>query len=187
MCALPPRSASSPLRRRRRPRTKWESSRFSSTIPGAPLSSSASLLRLLLPSPWLCPRNPPLRSPPVISRLLLRLFTGGNGPCAPASSRLLSPCVLSLSPCRRAIGFLHLTSAYRAGSFGYGGAAGEAWLQGSADAGWSVRSGIIEDGKGGGTERERRDGCCCSSAVPTPRALRAAGRLWIIFLRHGNE
>lgn len=98
-CALPPQSASSPPRRRRRPRTKWESSRFSSTIPGAPLSSSASLLRrrlLLLRSPWLCPRNPPLRSPPVISRLLLRLFTGGNGPCAPASSRLLSVCVVSL-------------------------------------------------------------------------------------------
>lgn len=76
-----------------------------------------------------------------------------------------SLCVFSLS-----IGFLHLTSAHCAGSLRYGGAAGEAWLQGSADAGWSVRSGIIEEGKGEG-RRERRDGCCCSGAVPTPGAL----------------
>lgn len=134
-CRLPPQSASSLLRRRKRPRTKWESSRSSSTIPGAPLSSSAALLHrlLLLPSPWLSPRDPPLRCPPVMSRSCE--FTGGNSPSAARASSRLSPCVsvcvcvVSHSPvrrCRRAIGFLHLTSAHCADSVRFGGAAGEA-------------------------------------------------------------
>lgn len=90
---LPPQSASSLLRRRKRPRTKWESSRSSSTIPGAPLSSSAALLHrlLLLPSPWLSPRDPPLRCPPVMSRSCE--FTGGNSPSAARASSRLSPCL----------------------------------------------------------------------------------------------
>lgn len=160
---LPPRWTSSPLRTRTRPRTKWESSRFSSRIPGAPLSSCASLL-LLLPSPWLCPRIPPLRSPPVISRLVLRLFTGGNSPCAPVSSRLpwltaspspsLAPCVVSrclpVRQSRRAIGFLRLTSDHCADSLWSSGTAGDAWLQYSADAGWSVGPGVSEEEKEGG-------------------------------------
>lgn len=50
-------------------------------------------------------------------------------------------CVSSLS-----IGFLLSTSAHCADSFRYGGAAVEAWLQGSADAGWSVCSGIMGGG-----------------------------------------
>ena len=133
---LPPQSASSLLRRRKRPRTKWESSRSSSTIPGAPLSSSASLLHLLLllPSPWLSPRDPPLRCPPVMSRLL-RVYRRKQSVCCPSFIPSVSVCVcvcvccLSLSPvrrCRRAIGFLHLTSAHCADSVRIGGAAGEA-------------------------------------------------------------
>lgn len=78
LCVLPPRSASRPRRTRRRHRTKLESSRFSSRIPGDKLSSSSSSPILLLRrrSPWMCPRDPPLRSaadfqtpvPPVYQR-----------------------------------------------------------------------------------------------------------------------
>lgn len=55
-----------------------------------------------------------------------------------------SHCVVSLT------GFLLLTSAQCADSLRYGGAAVGAWLQGSADAGWSVCSGIAEEGRGEG-------------------------------------